>query len=151
MVLLFAHALLGLSLGATQPALGSPDAAVLTALLNDFLAGASRNDAAVHDRFWADDLIYTGSSGRRIGKADILKDVRSAPAPKPEDPKTVYGAEDIRIQQYGTSAMVAFRLVATTVTPESTQVARYYNTGFFLKRHGEWRAVGWQATKIPSP
>jgi hypothetical protein len=149
MVPTFVHALFGLVLAATQPALAAPDAAALRALLDEFLAGASRNDAAVHDRFWADDLIYTGSSGRRIGKADLMRDVRSAPAPKPEDPKTTYGAEEVRIQQYGASAMVAFRLVATTVTPESTQVARYLNTGFFLKRRGEWRAVGWQATKLP--
>ena len=66
-------------------ALAATPHADLTALVEDFLAGASRNDAAVHDRFWADDLIYTGSSGRRVGKADIMKDVRGAPAPKPED------------------------------------------------------------------
>src|ERR1044071_7958231 len=40
------------------------DAAELTNLLIAFLAGASRHDAAVHDRFWAEDLLYTGSSGR---------------------------------------------------------------------------------------
>ena len=44
----------------------APDAAALTSLLKEFLDGASRNDAAMHDRFWAEDLIYTGSSGRRI-------------------------------------------------------------------------------------
>src|SRR5712692_8647767 len=65
------------------PARATPAAAELTKLLEDFLAGASRNDAAMHDRFWAEDLIYTGSAGRRVGKADILKDVRSAPAPSP--------------------------------------------------------------------
>src|SRR5918998_5788993 len=92
----------------------APDAAELTKLLNDFLAGASRNDPAVHDRFWADDLIYTRSAGRRVTKADIMRDVRSAPAPKPDDPKTVYTAEDVRIQQYGETAVVAFRLVSTT-------------------------------------
>jgi hypothetical protein len=149
MIPTFVHVLAGLVLGATQPAVAAPEAAALTALLNEFLAGASRNDAAVHDRFWAEDLVYTGSSGRRIGKADLMRDVRSAPAPKPGDPATVYLAEDVRIQQYGASAMVAFRLVATTTTPESTQVAHYLNTGFFLKRRGEWRAVGWQATKAP--
>lgn len=37
----------------------TPDAPELTKLLNDFLAGAGRNDVAMHDRFWADDLIYT--------------------------------------------------------------------------------------------
>src|SRR4026207_647772 len=88
----------------------APDAAELTKLLNDFLAGASRNDIAVHERFWADDLIYTRSAGRRVNKAEILRDMRAAPAPKPSDPKTVYTAEDIQIQQYGETAIVAFRL-----------------------------------------
>lgn len=125
------------------------DAAALTALLERFLAGASRNDPAIHERFWADDLIYTGSSGRRIGKADILRDVRSAPAPLPADPATRYGAEEIRIQQYGEVALVAFRLVATATWPDSARTEHYFNTGTFVKRRGEWRAVGWQATKIP--
>ena len=129
--------------------LAADDAADLRALLDTFLAGAGRNDVAVHDRFWADDLIYTGSSGRRIGKADIMKDVRSAPAPDPKEPRTVYAAEDVRIQQYGNAALVAFELVATTTAAESTQVARYLNSGMFLKRGGRWQAVGWQATRKP--
>lgn len=53
----------------------APAAAELTQLLNEFLAGASHNDVAMHDRFWAEDVIYTGSAGRRRGKADIMKDV----------------------------------------------------------------------------
>lgn len=125
----------------------APAAAELTKLLNEFLAGASHNDAAVHDRFWAEDVIYTGSSGRRRGKADIMKDVRSAPAPKPGDPKTIYTAEEIRIQQYGNTAIVAFRLVATTEKDGKTEVANYLNSGTFLKRKGKWQVVNWQATK----
>src|SRR5262245_7257966 len=82
----------------------APDAAELTKLLNDFLAGASRNDPAVHERFWADDLIYTRSAGRRTNKTEIMQGLRNEPAPKPTDPKTVYTAEDIRIQQYGDTA-----------------------------------------------
>ncbi|HJQ40572.1 MAG TPA: nuclear transport factor 2 family protein [Thermoanaerobaculia bacterium] len=127
--------------------LHADDKADLTKLLNDFLAGASVNDAAMHDRFWADDLIYTGSSGRRIGKADIMKDVRSAPPPKPDDPKVVFSAEDVRIQQYGTTAIVAFKLVATA--PDG--VATYLNSGTFLKRKNQWRVVNWQATILPRP
>jgi ketosteroid isomerase-like protein len=130
----------------TPPA---PDAAELTKLLNDFLAGASVNDVAVHDRFWAEDLIYTRSAGRRVTKAEIMKDVRSAPAPKPGDPKVVYTAEDIRIQQYGDTAVVAFRLVATTQTGETTQVQHLLNCGTFVKRDGQWQVVAWQATRMP--
>jgi uncharacterized protein DUF4440 len=123
----------------------APDAAQLTSLLKEFLDGASRNDAAVHDRFWADDLIYTRSAGKRIGKADIMHDLK----PKPGEPATTYTAEDIRIQQYGTTAIVAFRLVGRIEKGGITQVANFLNTGTFLKRNGKWQAVAWQATKMP--
>jgi ketosteroid isomerase-like protein len=128
---------------------GASDKDDLTVLLKDFLAGATRNDAAMHDRFWAEDLIYTGSSGRRVGKADIMKDVRSAPAPKEGDPVTTFSAEDIRIQQYGDTAIVAFRLVATTPKGASSAVMNYLNSGTFLRRDGKWQVVNWQATKMP--
>lgn len=127
----------------------APAAAELTKLLNDFLAGASRNDAEMHERFWADDLIYTGSSGRRIGKADIMRDVRAEAAPKPDEPATVYTAEDIRIQQYGDTAIVAFRLVGTTEKDGTKEVKNYLNSGTFLKRNGRWQVVNWQATIMP--
>jgi len=134
-----------------QSASGAPDAGTLTKLLNDFLAGASRNDPAGHDRFWADDVIYTGSGGRRRGKSEIMRDVRSAPAAKADDPTTVYSAEEVRIQQYGNTAIVAFRLVATRHTGASTEVTSYLNSGTFLKRRGKWQVVNWQSTKVPPP
>ena len=127
----------------------APDASDLTKLLNEFLAGASRNDAAVHDRFWADDVIYTGSGGRRRGKTDIMRDVRSAPAPKPGDPTTTFTAEDVRIQQYGNTAIVAFRLVGTTVRGANTEVMNYLNSGTFVKRNNKWQVVNWQSTRVP--
>ena len=127
----------------------APDKDALNNLLNEFLAGASRSDAAVHDRFWADDVIYTGSAGRRRGKADIMRDVRAAPAPKPGDPTTVYTAEDVRIQQYGNTAVVAFRLVGSVTKSGATQVSNYLNSGTFLKRNGKWQVVNWQSTRMP--
>ena len=125
------------------------DAAELTKLLNEFLAGATRNDPAAHERFWADDLIYTRSAGRRVTKAEIMRDVRSAPAPKPTDPKTVYTAEDIQIQQYGDTAIVAFRLISTTDTGGTKQVSNNLNSGTFVKRNGKWQVVSWQSTRMP--
>jgi hypothetical protein len=127
----------------------APDAAELTRLLNEFLAGASRNDVAIHERFWADDLIYTRSAGRRVNKAEVMHDVRSTPPPKPTDPKTVYTAEDIQIQQYGNTAVVAFRLVATTETGGAKHVANLLNSGTFVKRDRKWQVVNWQSTRMP--
>lgn len=128
----------------------APDAAELTKMLNDFLAGAGRNDAAIHDRFWADDLIYTRSTGVRTNKEELMKGVRSAPAAKPEDPVTVYTAEDIKIQQYGNTAVVAFRLVINTTKADGTKTSgNNLNTGTFVKRNGKWQAVAWQSTIVP--
>jgi len=76
---IFWSTLLVVTFAFTAPAQTAPAAAELTKLLNVFLAGASHNDVAMQDRFWADDVIYTGSAGRRRGKAEIMKDVRSAP------------------------------------------------------------------------
>jgi len=134
----------------------APAAQELTQLLKDFLAGAGRNDAAMHDRFWADDLIYTSAIGTRRGKAEIMSSVRSAPPPS--GPTGTYSAEEIRIQQYGDTAIVAFRLVSSAPQPATSTgaaqpaepaITKYLNTGTFLKRQGEWRVVAWQATRIP--
>ncbi|HYK41735.1 MAG TPA: DUF4440 domain-containing protein [Thermoanaerobaculia bacterium] len=124
----------------------APAAPELTALLNEFLAGVSRGDASVHERFWAEDLIYTSAAGRRIGKADILKESRQAAAGKSSEP--AYTSEDVRVHQYGDTAVVAFQLVMTTQKPGGPEVARYLNTGTFARRGGRWQAVGWQATRL---
>lgn len=127
------------------------DAAALTLLLQEFMIGASQNSVAAHDRFWADDLIYTRSAGVRTNKAELMKNLRNAKPPRPDDPKTVYTAEDIQIHEYGDTAVVAFRLVATSTKDGSTEVSNYLNTGIFVKRSGEWRAVAWQSTIMPKP
>jgi ketosteroid isomerase-like protein len=144
-------ALLLLSFACGLRADTAPDAAELTKLLQDFLAGAGRNDAAMHERFWADDLIYTSALGRRKGKADIMRELREEGPSKPGDETAVYAAEEIRIQQYGDTAIVAFRLVATaTDKAGKKEIKNYFNTGTFLKRNGKWQATGWQATAIPN-
>jgi hypothetical protein len=127
----------------------SRDAAELSRMLNEFLIGAGRNDAAVHDKFWADDLIYTRAAGQRIGKPELMRGVRSAPPSTAGTAKSVYTAEDVRIQLYGEAAIVAFRLVGTTEKDGQTETSRFLNTGTFIKRNGKWQAVAWQATAIP--
>lgn len=136
----------------TALAQNAPDAAELTKMLNEFLAGASKNDPAAHDKFWADDLIYTRSSGIRTTKAEILKGLTSAPTPKPDDPVTTYSAEDVQIHQYGTTAIAAFRLMISTTNKDGTKkVGNNLNTGVFLKRGGKWQVVAWQSTTVPLP
>ena len=128
------------------PAAGNAsDTDDLTALLHEFLAGASVE--AVHDRFWAEDLIYTSSRGTRTNKAEIMQGLSSADGGNTEESGPVYTAEDIRVQLYGSTAVVAFKLVATP--RDDAAAAHYFNTGTFVKRNGVWQVVAWQATRIP--
>lgn len=120
------------------------DADDILGLLNDFLAHAG--DRSAHERFWADDLVYTSSRGTRTTKAAIVASFDGAdenlPAP-------TYRAEEVQLNLYGDTAVVAFRLVATP--PDDGPTDSYFNTGTFLKRDGQWRVVAWQATMIPAP
>jgi len=143
--------ILALMLGSPVHAQADTTAAAaeeLTQLLKEFLDGASRNDVAAHDRFWADDLIYTRSSGARVGKAEILENARAGPTVTAAE-RTEYSAEDIRIQQYGDTAVVAFRLAGRTGSGPQPVVEHFLNTGTFVKRDGEWRVVAWQSTRVP--
>lgn len=114
-------------------------------LLHDFLANAGIESA--HQRFWAEDLIYTSSSGTRTTKPEILASFEGADDDQEDEPGPAYSAEDVQLKLYGDTAVVAFRLVGTP--PDGSPADYYFNTGTFLKRDGEWRVVAWQATKIP--
>jgi hypothetical protein len=119
------------------------DRAELTALLAEFLDGATRNDPAVHDKYWAEELIYTSSAGRRFGKAELMQGVNSRGELPAAEITTRYSSEDLQILQYGDTAVVAFTLVGAS--PQET--LRFLNSGTFVKRNGKWQAVNWQATR----
>jgi len=137
-----------LTLVYSTSAFAAADQDELTRMLHEFLAGASQNDAAAHERFWDEDLVYTSSAGERFGKAEIMREVDTPAEPSRDGLSTIYTAEDIRIQLVPNAAIVAFRLIATA-TGDSAPVLQYFNTGTFLKRDDIWRAVAWQATRIP--
>jgi len=137
---------------AIGPLASASDVDDLTAMLNEFLAGASVGDIAAHDVFWSDELVYTSSNGTRTNKAEIMDGMRQAAAADDANepgPSTVYTAEEIEVDVYGTTAVVAFKLVGTPQGSSEEGVAYYFNTGTFLKRGGAWEVIAWQATRIP--
>lgn len=127
----------------------APAEAELKKLLNDFLAvaghrPASLADKKMFDRFFADELIYTRATGAVISKKDVLKSLDEPQAPG--TPTATFSAEDVTVRQYGNVAIVAFKLVQHL---SDGNTGYYRNTGTFLKRHGKWQAIGWQATPLP--
>lgn len=122
---------------------------VLETLLNDFLAGASVNSYETHNRFWAEDLIYTSSSGERFGKAEIMAGLSPGDSVEADENNPHYYAEEVKISIYGNASVVAFRLVAEVpLETGEIELLYFYNTGTFIYRDEEWRAVAWQATAI---
>src|SRR2546421_9897138 len=80
------------------PALAGPQEEI-SSLLNAFLAKV--DDPAVHERFWADDLIYVSAAGVMRSKAEILKSMRMGDTPggrdtRPGEPKTTFSAEEVK-------------------------------------------------------
>ena len=139
--------LLTLALTASaQDTKASPTARQLSSLLNQFLDAAGRGDRAVFDRFFADDVIYTRSAGVTVDKAEIMKNID-----RREDAgaKNTYSADDVTIHDYGTTALVNFRLTARSEKGNKTETSHYRYTATFLKRNRQWQVVAWQATKAP--
>jgi len=125
-------------------AMASDDEGELTTMLHKFLGTSDQREA--HVDFWADDLVYTSSTGSRFGKADILSGFEET-GEEDAAPDMAYTGEDVKVQLFGTTAVVTFQLVGTP--DDGSEVKNYFNTGTFLKRGGKWQAVAWQATVIP--
>ena len=137
--------LLALAFVLMAPRASAADEEVLTAMLHDFLANAEK--ASAHESFWADDLVYSSSSGLRFGKTDILQGFDGSDEEPAGPPPIVYSGEEVDVRLYGDMAVVAFKLVGTP--SNGAGKLYYYNTGTFLKRDGVWKVVAWQATRIP--
>ncbi len=144
--LLGACVLVLIGLPGLAPAASPSDADELKQLVGEFLASAHLRSA--HERFWADDLVYTSSSGLRFGKKEILEGFANEETGEDSPPPIVYTGEDVAVKLYGHAAVVTFKLVGTPVE-SSAAVNYYFNTGTFIRRDGAWKAVAWQATKIP--
>ena len=120
----------------------------ISAMLTTFLTPAVNNTAAGHERFWADDLVYTSSTGKVMSKADIMKSFAEEPKAEPgkkAEPGPVFTAEDIVVRPYGDMAALTFRLVEHD--PDG-KISYFRNSGTFLLRHGKWQAITWQATRV---
>ena len=130
--------------GVEQPlGLTEADLAELHDLLDDFLAGASINDRTTHEHFWADDLVYTSSSGLRFGKAEILAGLNTDSSDPDPSQSPVYSARDVEFRDHHGSVVLTFRLVAEDPDGELTE---YFNTGVLVRRDGRWQVTTWQAT-----
>ncbi|MFU8784426.1 nuclear transport factor 2 family protein [Aliidiomarina sp.] len=115
--------------------------------IDQFLYGASVNDATIHDQFWAEELIYTSSSGSRFGKTELMAGMEGTMPTSEENVTTWFTASNPHINYVEGVAIANFVLVASN--PAGEVQNRYYNTGVFVFRDMRWQAINWNATLIP--
>lgn len=115
----------------------------IASLLNEFLGKV--DDPAMHDRFWADDLVYVSAAGVAKTKASIMESMREAPGTqKPDEPKAAFSAEEVKVRALAADvAVLNFRLVQHL----GDKTNHFRNSGTFVRRKGKWQAVSWQATR----
>ena len=122
----------------------------LTDMLNQFLSDAGNNNLAGFDRFFANDVIYTGSNGLVHTKAEMMASMQNSKRSSADKNTESYSAEHIVVHDFGDTAIVAFQLVAHTKHPDGkVEISNYRDTGTFLRRNGRWQVIAWQATKVP--
>lgn len=112
-------------------------------LLRDFLAAVAHGDKQVFDKFFADDVVYTSSSGVTMDKAQVMNTIG---AHAENGSKATYRAEDITVHPYDSMVVVNFRMVMDDENDGQRETACFRNTGTFLKRSGQWQVVAWHAT-----
>src|SRR5437762_4805511 len=119
----------------------------IATLLNEFLAHV--DDTAMHERFWADDLVYVSAAGMVRTKAAILESMRAGDTAgtrghQPGEAKSTFSAEDVKVRPLAADvAVLNFRLVQH----EADNVNHFRNSGTFVRRSGRWQVVSWQATR----
>jgi hypothetical protein len=114
----------------------------ILSLLDQFLQHVDSKE--MHNRFWANDLVYTSSSGKRFGKPEIMSGFSandSISTDKSTNP--IYSAKDISLRIFDKTALLSFELVST----QKDTVMYFLNTGVFISESGEWQVINWQATK----
>ena len=118
----------------------------LTQMVRDFLADVPKGDRKVFDNFFADDVIYTRSTGVTVDKAEIIKNIGVRAA---NEPQATFEADGFTVHAYGDAAVVNFRLVMHNLADGKQQTTYFRNTGTFIKRNAKWQVIAWQATRVP--
>ena len=100
-------------------------------------------DAKFVERVWGDDFIYTGVRGEIKTKPDILAQLKQGSL-KFE----VMKFEDIRVKQYGDTAVVTGRATTKGRSKEGEISGQFRYTRVYVKRDGAWQLVCFQGTSI---
>jgi ketosteroid isomerase-like protein len=103
-----------------------------------------REDAAVLDRLWSDDLVFTFPSGRVSDKAQHLADQK----PSKESSESSNNNDQVKVHLYGNTAVVT--VLSTWITKAGAQESsdQYQATHVWAKQQGRWQLVAAHVSQV---
>ena len=102
-------------------------------------AALVREDAAVLDRLWSNDLVFTFPNGKVSNKAQRLAGQR--PAAQPSQSESETSNDEVRVFPYGNTAVVT--VLSTWRGKENNQEysSQFQATHVWVKQQGRWQLV----------
>ena len=136
--------LVALLLATQAPGAQDTVAQVLLRLEDDWTVGLTHRDVALFRRLLADGFIYT-EDDRTVGRDDVLRDVAAGP----DTVETAHN-EDMKVNRFGTTAIVTGWLVVAGHGPKGPFSRRYRFTDTWVRRGGRWQIVAAHDYLVPA-
>jgi hypothetical protein len=118
---------------------GKTEEQAVLKLEEQWVAALVKADTAALEKLYADDLVYTHSSGAVDTKAKYIDSLKTG--------KTKYESldrDDIKVRMYGTTAIVTCHAIFKV--NNNTINLRYVH--IYVKEKGAWKMVMHQATRL---
>jgi len=118
------------------------DEQALFQLERDWAAASLKKDAAVVEKFLADEFV-SNDNGKMMNKKQVLADIKNSAAQKESAANS-----DMRVAVFGNTAVVHGLYIekSTTNGKDTSQQARY--TEVYVKRDGRWQCMTQYVTKV---
>ena len=107
-----------------------------------------KEDAAILDRLWSDDLVFTFPNGKVSGKVQRLAGLKPSTPPSQSDSEASNNNDQVKVHLYGNTAVVT--VLSTWKGKAGTQeyTDRYQATHVWVKQQGRWRLVAAHVSQV---
>jgi ketosteroid isomerase-like protein len=111
----------------------------LTELERQLSAALVREDAAVLDRLWSNDLIFTFPNGKVSNKAQRLAGQK--PAAQPSQSESETSNDEVKVYLYGHTAVVTVLSTWSGKENNNAYSSQFQATHVWAKQQGRWQLV----------